>query len=133
MNVRFSQQSGWFQVRGVVWVPQFTTAPEHTTMKHRLATPAAFLLGIFTVGMLAYGAFGSAGHASEGEGTYRADLAPIVEGLSAQGYTNVHDLEREHARIEATARDAQGRWVELEIDPASGRVLDSEREDRAHR
>ena len=62
-----------------------------------------------------------------GDGPRRGlDDAAIREQLAAQGY-EVRRYEREHGRIEVYAvRD--GRHLELEVDPHSGRVLREERE-----
>ncbi len=52
--------------------------------------------------------------------------AEIRAALEAAGYTQIRDLEYDDGHWEAEARNAQGRRVELRIDPRTGAVLHEE-------
>ena len=75
-----------------------------------------------------------------GEDEYREDeggmakgpamsIEAVLKALEEQGYSDVREVEREDGRYEVKARDAEGRWRELYVDGATGKVLKSERED----
>jgi hypothetical protein len=50
--------------------------------------------------------------------------ARIVEHLQKQGYTNVHDVEwDDDGHWEVDAVNPAGRPVDLDIDPATGRII----------
>ena len=56
-----------------------------------------------------------------------ADIQRVLARLSALGYQDVREVERKSDKLyEVKARDAQGRRVELYLDPRSGEVLQSE-------
>lgn len=46
----------------------------------------------------------------------------VTAKLQAAGYTNVHDVEYDDGQWEADAVSADGRSVDLEIDPRTGAV-----------
>ena len=46
--------------------------------------------------------------------------------LDAAGYTGVHDIEFDDGLWKAEAVDAQGREVDLKLDPESGEVISSQ-------
>ena len=48
--------------------------------------------------------------------------------LAAAGYSNIHDLQFEEGVWKAEAEDAQGKDVELRLDPATGKVIGSARD-----
>ncbi len=48
--------------------------------------------------------------------------------LSAAGYANVHDVEFEDGVWKAEAEDAQGKDVELRLDPTTGEVIGKARD-----
>lgn len=50
----------------------------------------------------------------------------IVQRLEADGYTAISKFERKRDYVEVKAIDAQGRRVELKLDPVDGRVIESE-------
>jgi Peptidase propeptide and YPEB domain len=52
--------------------------------------------------------------------------AQIQDKLGAAGYRNIDRIERRSDRVKVKATDAQGRRVELKIDPVSADVLRSE-------
>jgi len=56
-------------------------------------------------------------------------MAEIVERLSAEGYGEVREIEREGNTFEVKARDRDGRWKELHLDGATGKVLRVEDDD----
>ena len=43
--------------------------------------------------------------------------------MTAAGYTDVSEIEREKQGYEVKARDAQGRFVKLYINPLDGTVM----------
>jgi hypothetical protein len=51
------------------------------------------------------------------------ELPQVLASLERNGYTQVHDLDREGALWDADAMDAQGMRVELRISGYDGRVL----------
>jgi uncharacterized membrane protein YkoI len=50
----------------------------------------------------------------------------VRAALATQGYTNVHDVDYDDGMWHAKADDKNDHRVKLTIDPASGRVIDSE-------
>lgn len=57
------------------------------------------------------------------------DVGELMSRLQAQGYRDIYEVEHEHGRYEVEAKDADGRSVELYVDPASGEVLRSKLDD----
>ena len=49
--------------------------------------------------------------------------------LKAEGYGEVYEIERERGGYEVKAKDREGRTVELYLDAATGKVLESEEDD----
>ncbi len=56
-------------------------------------------------------------------------MAEIVERLSAEGYGEVREIERKGTAFEVKARASDGRWKELYLDGATGKVLKVEDDD----
>lgn len=54
--------------------------------------------------------------------------ADVKARLAAAGYSKVHDLEFEDGVWKAEAEDANGKDVELRLDPANGKVIGSARD-----
>lgn len=54
--------------------------------------------------------------------------ADVRAQLAAGGYVNVHDVDYEDGIWNAEADDAQGRDLELRIDPATGEVIGQEKD-----
>lgn len=54
--------------------------------------------------------------------------ADVEARLSAAGYARVHDIEFEDGVWKAEAEDAQGKDVELRLDPATGKVIGKARD-----
>ena len=48
--------------------------------------------------------------------------------LAAAGYSNIHDLKFDEGVWKAEAEDAQGKDLELRLDPATGKAIGSERD-----
>lgn len=56
-------------------------------------------------------------------------LSEITQRLADKGYGDIREVEREgRGRYEVKARNAEGHWVELYVDGATGAVLKEERE-----
>lgn len=53
--------------------------------------------------------------------------ADVRAQLAAAGYTDVHDVDYEDGMWNARADDPQGKDVELKIDPATGKVIGTEK------
>jgi len=51
------------------------------------------------------------------------NLGQIYDQLTAVGYTDVREIERERNGYEAKARNPQGRHVKLYIDPLTGKIV----------
>jgi len=54
--------------------------------------------------------------------------ADVRARLSAEGYTNVHDVDFEDGIWNAEADDPAGKDVELKLDPATGKVIGKEKD-----
>ncbi|BDU18238.1 PepSY domain-containing protein [Lysobacter auxotrophicus] len=54
--------------------------------------------------------------------------ADVRARLSAEGYTNVHDVDYEDGIWNAEADDPAGKDVELKIDPTTGKVIGKEKD-----
>lgn len=54
--------------------------------------------------------------------------ADIEARLTAAGYAKVHDIEFDDGVWKAEAEDAQGKDVELRLDPATGKVIGKARD-----
>lgn len=52
------------------------------------------------------------------------DAADVQARLTAAGYTQVHELERDDGVWEADVTRADGRFAEVIIDPATGEIFD---------
>ena len=103
----------------------------------------ALLAGSLVVGGVALagsdtltGRSGSVDLASQDESEYgqaqtgkTMSVAEIIERLTAEGYGEIREIEREGDTFEVKARDSQGRWQELYVDAATGGVLRSEEHD----
>lgn len=50
----------------------------------------------------------------------------VRAALSADGYTDVHDVDYDDGIWQAKARNNAGKKVELEIDPSTGKVIGTE-------
>lgn len=53
-------------------------------------------------------------------------LSQVLARLEAAGYTAIDEIERERDAVEVKATDAQGRRVELKLDPTTAQVLRTE-------
>jgi uncharacterized membrane protein YkoI len=56
-------------------------------------------------------------------------LEHVLAQLKAEGYTEVYEIEREHGKYEVEAKNREGRTVELDLDAATGKTLETEEED----
>jgi len=54
--------------------------------------------------------------------------ADVRAQLAAAGYVNVHDVDYEDGIWNAEADDPEGKDVELKIDPATGKVIGTEKD-----
>lgn len=54
--------------------------------------------------------------------------ADVRAKLSAAGYANIHDVEFDDGLWTAEAEDANGRDLKLSLDPATGKVVGTERD-----
>lgn len=54
-------------------------------------------------------------------------LAQLTEVVSAMGYTEITEIERERSTWEVKARDRDGNLVELKLHPTTGELLGVER------
>jgi len=61
-------------------------------------------------------------------GVARLGEADVRARLAAAGYVNVHDVDYEDGIWNAEADDAEGRDVELKIDPDTGEVIGTEKD-----
>lgn len=58
------------------------------------------------------------------------NLGQIYDKLTAAGYTDVREIERESDGYEAKARNADGRSVKLYVEPLEGRIVNEKARDR---
>ena len=56
-------------------------------------------------------------------------MEQVLAQLKAQGYSEVYEIEREHGKYEVKAKNRDGRTVELYLDAATGKALQSEEDD----
>jgi hypothetical protein len=54
--------------------------------------------------------------------------AEVVRKVEAAGYTNIHDLEYDDGRWELEATSPAGVPVDLDVDAATGKILNEERD-----
>ena len=74
---------------------------------------------------------------TSGTGTGEEATAPapaipmeqVLAQLKAEGYSEVYEIEREHGKYEVKAKNRDGRTVELYLDAATGKTLETEKED----
>lgn len=57
-------------------------------------------------------------------------IAQISDKLSAAGYRNITEIEREGNAFEVKAIDKSGARVKLQVDPQTGNVLESRTKER---
>lgn len=57
-------------------------------------------------------------------------IAQISDKLTAAGYTGITEIEREHGAYEVKAIDKNGARVKLDVDPQTGKVLETRRKSR---
>jgi uncharacterized membrane protein YkoI len=94
-----------------------------------LLATAAFGFGIVQ------GAFAQSDQPVRGAGQEAAQSAPampmeqVLAQLRAEGYGEIYEIERERDRYEVKAQTREGRRVELYLDAATGKVLQSEEDD----
>jgi uncharacterized membrane protein YkoI len=50
-------------------------------------------------------------------------IKEVIAKLEAMGYKNIHDIEKDDGRWEVDATTADGRRVELDIDPRDGSII----------
>lgn len=86
---------------------------------------------IFTIALTAATLGGSAIAASSTDSTGRASaraewlaIPAIYDKVSAAGYSDIYEIERERDGYEIEAVDNKGNQVELFVDPLNGEVLD---------
>lgn len=53
------------------------------------------------------------------------EIPAIYDKLTAAGYSDINEIEREHNGYEIEARNANGEKVDLYVDPLTGEVLKS--------
>jgi len=54
-------------------------------------------------------------------------IAQVAERITAQGYTNITEIEREDRCYEVEAEDKEGKRVEIHVDPVSGEIVSPRR------
>lgn len=54
-----------------------------------------------------------------------ANVTDVTRALTAAGYTQVHEVERDDGLWEADVSRADGRFAEVLVDPATGEVFDA--------
>ena len=104
----------------------------------RLAAGLGGLLATAGFGLgIVQGAFAQSDQpaAQAGQEATQAATAPaipmeqVLAQLKAEGYSEINEIEREHGKYEVKARNRDGRTIELYLDAATGKVLESDEED----
>ena len=102
----------------------------------RLAVGLGGLLATAGFGLgIVQGAFAQSDQPVRGTGQEAAQAAPampmeqVLAQLKAKGYGEIYEIERERDRYEVKANDREGRRIELYLDAATGKVLQSEVDD----
>ncbi|HWH72985.1 MAG TPA: PepSY domain-containing protein [Methylibium sp.] len=94
--------------------------------KTKLLLPTVVLAGVMAAGAVLAQATPSAAPSAE---RVPMSLTQVIEHVTTLGYRDLREVERKGDKlVEVTARDAQGRWVELTLDLRSGELLRSEAE-----
>ena len=108
-------------------------------MNSRTLRAAAGLGGLLATAAFAFGivqgALAQSDQPLRGTAQEAAQVAPalpmeqVLAQLRAEGYGEIYEIERERNRYEVKARNQEGRRVELYLDAATGKVLQSEEDD----
>ena len=107
-------------------------------MNSRIVRTAAGLGGLLATAAFGLGIVQSAFAESEqptpqvGQEATSAAAMPmeqVLAQLKAAGYAEIYEIERERGRYEVKAKNQEGRQVELYLDAATGKVLESEHDD----
>jgi hypothetical protein len=114
------------------------TTPE-SDMNSRTLRVAAGLGGLLATAAFGFGivqgAFAQSDQPVRETGQEAAQAAPampmeqVLAQLKAEGYGEIYEIERERDRYEVKAQNREGRRVELHLDAATGKVLQSEEDD----
>ncbi len=104
----------------------------------RLAVGLGGLLATAGFGLsIVQGAFAQSDQPARQAGQEATQAAPapaipmeqVLAQLKAEGYSEVYEIEREHGKYEVKAKNRDGRTVELYLDAATGKALQSEEDD----
>jgi uncharacterized membrane protein YkoI len=100
----------------------------------RVAAGLGGLLGTAGFGLgVVQGAFAQSDQsrvqASEQAAAPAIPMEQVLAELKTEGYGEVYEIEREHGKYEVKAKNREGRTVELSLDAATGKVLETEEED----
>jgi hypothetical protein len=113
--------------------------PRSSSPNSRILRAAAVLGGLLATAAFGFGivqgAFAQSDQPVRGPGQEAAQAAPaipmeqVLAQLRAEGYGEIDEIERERDRYEVKAQNREGRRVELHLDAATGKVLQSEEDD----
>lgn len=62
----------------------------------------------------------SAGKAANSPPTSKLSIEAVIALVKAKGFTDIEELELEDGKWEVCAKDANGKEVEIEVDPLTG-------------
>jgi len=93
-----------------------------------MRTPSFFAAIALAAGIAGTGAFVPAAMADDdARGPASAGgfltVAEIYQRLAGDGYSRIEEIEFDDGKYEVEAIDSQGREVELDLDPRTGRIL----------
>lgn len=91
-----------------------------------LVAALALAAGILGAGATIVPAFAENSPAAAPAGAQWMSVEQVIGKVQAAGYRDVEEVERDDGRYEVKATDAEGRRVELKLDPVSGEILKTE-------
>ncbi|WP_372964505.1 PepSY domain-containing protein [Marinobacter sp.] len=89
-----------------------------------MKTKTTILAATVIAAALAGNAFAQSQKAQEGDKSWLS-IPVVYEKVTAEGYTDITEIEREERAYEVKGRDAEGYRVKLYVDPVSGEILDT--------
>lgn len=91
-----------------------------------LVAALALAAGILGAGATVVPAFAQNSVTAAQPGAQWMSIEEVIRTVQAAGYRDVEEVERDDGRYEVKASDAEGRRVELKLDPVSGEILKTE-------
>lgn len=91
-----------------------------------LIAALALSAGIVGLGATVVPAFAESKAATSQSQAQWLSVEQVLNKVQAAGYRDVEEIERDDGKYQVKATDAEGRRVELKLDPVSGEILKTE-------